>query len=171
MDKTIRRVTDLKEQRMETYRYWRSRPADERLTNDVAREICLREGAKAGTFVEIKNSDIGAGSKVPHLSYIGDTDIGEASNIGAGTITANYDGYRKHRTTIGSRVKLSVDTALIAPVSIGDDAYTAAGSVIGEDVPAGALGVARSRQENVEGYAERRKQREAERAADAEGPA
>jgi bifunctional UDP-N-acetylglucosamine pyrophosphorylase/glucosamine-1-phosphate N-acetyltransferase len=131
----------------------------------------LREGAKAGTFVEIKNSDIGAGSKVPHLSYIGDTDIGEASNIGAGTITANYDGYRKHRTTIGSRVKLSVDTALIAPVRIGDDAYTAAGSVIGEDVPAGALGVARSRQENIEGYAERRKQREAEQAADAEGPA
>ncbi len=131
----------------------------------------LREGAKAGTFVEIKNSDIGAGSKVPHLSYIGDTDIGEASNIGAGTITANYDGYRKHRTTIGSRVKLSVDTALIAPVRVGDDAYTAAGSVIGEDVPAGALGVARSRQENIEGYAERRKQREAERAADAAGPA
>jgi bifunctional UDP-N-acetylglucosamine pyrophosphorylase/glucosamine-1-phosphate N-acetyltransferase len=131
----------------------------------------LREGAKAGTFVEIKNSDIGAGSKVPHLSYIGDTDIGEASNIGAGTITANYDGYRKHRTTIGSRVKLSVDTALIAPVRIGDDAYTAAGSVIGEDVPAGALGVARSRQENIDGYAERRKQREAEQAADAAGPA
>ena len=124
----------------------------------------LREGAKAGTFVEIKNSNIGAGSKVPHLSYIGDTDIGEASNIGAGTITANYDGYRKHRTTIGSKVKLSVDTALIAPVRIGDEAYTAAGSVISQDVPDGALGVARSRQENIEGYAERRKQREADRA-------
>jgi bifunctional UDP-N-acetylglucosamine pyrophosphorylase / glucosamine-1-phosphate N-acetyltransferase len=124
----------------------------------------LHEGAKAGTFVEIKNSDIGVGSKVPHLSYIGDTDIGEASNIGAGTITANYDGYRKHRTTIGSRVKLSVDTALIAPVQIGDEAYTAAGSVISQDVPDGALGVARSRQENIAGYAERRKQREAERA-------
>jgi len=124
----------------------------------------LRDGAKAGTFVEIKNSDIGAGSKVPHLSYIGDTDIGEASNIGAGTITANYDGYRKHRTTIGSKVKLSVDTALIAPVRIGDEAYTAAGSVISQDVPDGALGVARSRQENIEGYAERRKQREADRA-------
>ncbi len=131
----------------------------------------LRAGAKAGTFVEIKNSDVGAGSKVPHLSYIGDTDIGEASNIGAGTITANYDGYRKHRTTIGSRVKVSVDTALIAPVSVGDDAYTAAGSVISKDVPAGALGVARSRQENVEGYSERRKEREAERSADAAGPA
>ena len=121
----------------------------------------LREGSKAGTFVEIKNSDIGAGSKVPHLSYIGDTDIGEQSNIGAGTITANYDGYRKHRTTIGSRVKVSVDTAFVAPVTVGDDAYTAAGSVITKDVPAGALGVARSRQRNIEGYAERRKQREA----------
>jgi bifunctional UDP-N-acetylglucosamine pyrophosphorylase/glucosamine-1-phosphate N-acetyltransferase len=120
----------------------------------------LREGSKAGTFVEIKNSDVGTGSKVPHLSYIGDADVGEQTNIGAGTITANYDGYRKHRTTIGSRVKISVDTALIAPVRIGDDAYTAAGSVIGEDVPDGALGVARSRQTNVEGYAERRRRRE-----------
>ncbi len=95
--------------------------------------------------MEIKNSDIGAGSKVPHLSYIGDADIGERTNLGASTITANYDGYRKHRTTIGSRVKTSVDTTLIAPVSVGDDAYTAAGSVITEDVPPGALGVARSR--------------------------
>jgi bifunctional UDP-N-acetylglucosamine pyrophosphorylase/glucosamine-1-phosphate N-acetyltransferase len=122
----------------------------------------LREGAKAGTFVEIKNSDVGAGSKVPHLSYIGDTDIGEATNIGAGTITANYDGYTKHRTTIGSRVKVSVDTAFIAPVTVGDDAYTGAGSVISQDVPSGALGVARSRQSNIEGYSDRRKRREAE---------
>jgi bifunctional UDP-N-acetylglucosamine pyrophosphorylase/glucosamine-1-phosphate N-acetyltransferase len=120
----------------------------------------LREGSKAGTFVEIKNSDIGAGTKVPHLSYIGDADIGEQTNLGASTITANYDGYRKHRTTIGSRVKTSVDTTLIAPVSLGDDAYTAAGSVIDEDVPPGALGVARSRQSNIEGYSERRQQRE-----------
>jgi bifunctional UDP-N-acetylglucosamine pyrophosphorylase/glucosamine-1-phosphate N-acetyltransferase len=120
----------------------------------------LREGAKAGTFVEIKNSDVGRGSKVPHLSYIGDADIGEGTNLGASTITANYDGYRKHRTTIGDRVKTSVDTTLIAPVAIGDDAYTAAGSVISGDVPPGALGVARSRQRNVEGYAERRRERE-----------
>ena len=120
----------------------------------------LREGSKAGTFVEIKNSDIGPGAKVPHLSYIGDADIGERTNIGAGTITANYDGYRKHRTTIGARVKVSVDTAFIAPVTVGDDAYTAAGSVIGRDVPAGALGVARSQQSNIEGYAERRRKRE-----------
>jgi bifunctional UDP-N-acetylglucosamine pyrophosphorylase/glucosamine-1-phosphate N-acetyltransferase len=121
----------------------------------------LRAGSKAGTFVEIKNSDIGTGSKVPHLSYIGDADIGESTNIGAGTITANYDGYRKHRTTIGSRVKVSVDTAFVAPVSIGDDSYTAAGSVISKDVPPGALGVARAQQRNVEGYSERRKEREA----------
>ena len=121
----------------------------------------LRAGAKAGTFVEIKNSVLGPGAKVPHLSYIGDTDIGERTNIGAGTITANYDGFRKHRTTIGARVKVSVDTALVAPVSVGDDAYTAAGSVITEDVPPAALGVARARQSNVEGYAERRARREA----------
>jgi bifunctional UDP-N-acetylglucosamine pyrophosphorylase/glucosamine-1-phosphate N-acetyltransferase len=127
----------------------------------------LREGAKAGTFVEIKNSDVGAGSKVPHLSYIGDADIGEATNLGASTITANYDGYRKHRTTIGDRVKTSVDTTLIAPVSIGDDAFTAAGSVISSDVPPGALGVARSRQSNIEGYAQKRRERaEAESAED-----
>jgi bifunctional UDP-N-acetylglucosamine pyrophosphorylase/glucosamine-1-phosphate N-acetyltransferase len=118
----------------------------------------LRENAKAGTFVEIKNSTIGPGSKVPHLSYIGDTEIGSESNIGAGTITANYDGRRKHRTTIGDRVRVSVDTALVAPVTVGDDAYTAAGSVITKDVPPGALGVARQRQTNIEGYAERRKE-------------
>jgi bifunctional UDP-N-acetylglucosamine pyrophosphorylase/glucosamine-1-phosphate N-acetyltransferase len=120
----------------------------------------LGEGAKAGTFVEIKNSTVGAGSKVPHLSYVGDTEIGEQSNLGAGTITANYDGRNKHRTTIGSRVRVSVDTSFVAPVSIGDDAYTAAGSVITDDVPPGALGVARQRQTNIEGYADRRKEQE-----------
>jgi bifunctional UDP-N-acetylglucosamine pyrophosphorylase/glucosamine-1-phosphate N-acetyltransferase len=116
----------------------------------------LREGAKAGTFVEVKNSDIGAGAKIPHLSYIGDADVGAGSNLGAGTITANYDGHAKHRTTIGERVRGGVDTAFVAPVSVGDDAYTAAGSVITEDVPPGALGVARARQQNREGYAQRR---------------
>ncbi len=120
----------------------------------------MHEGSKAGTFVEIKNSDVGAGSKVPHLSYIGDADIGEDTNLGASTITANYDGYRKHRTRIGDRVKTSVDTTLIAPVSIGDEAYTGAGSVIGKDVPPGALGVARCHQKNIEDYAERRRRRE-----------
>jgi bifunctional UDP-N-acetylglucosamine pyrophosphorylase/glucosamine-1-phosphate N-acetyltransferase len=119
----------------------------------------LRKGAKAGTFVEVKNSDIGAGAKIPHLSYIGDADVGERSNLGAGTITANYDGLGKHRTKIGSRVHGGVDTSYVAPVAVGDDAYTAAGSVVTEDVPAGALAVARARQENVEGYAERQEQR------------
>jgi bifunctional UDP-N-acetylglucosamine pyrophosphorylase / glucosamine-1-phosphate N-acetyltransferase len=123
----------------------------------------LREGAKAGTFVEIKNSDVGAGAKVPHLSYIGDTDIGERTNIGAGTITANYDGTHKHRTQIGAGAFVGVDTMLVAPVSVGPDAYTGAGSVITEDVPAGGLGIARARQTNVEGYRERRNQRDSAR--------
>ncbi len=116
----------------------------------------MREGSKAGTFVEIKNSDIGPGTKIPHLSYIGDADVGEHSNLGAGTITANYDGRSKHRTTIGKRVRGGVDTSFVAPVTVGDDAYTAAGSVVTEDVPPGALALARARQENVEGYAARR---------------
>jgi bifunctional UDP-N-acetylglucosamine pyrophosphorylase / glucosamine-1-phosphate N-acetyltransferase len=116
----------------------------------------LRVGAKAGTFVEIKNSDIGPATKIPHLSYIGDTDVGEQTNLGAGTITANYDGRSKHRTTIGKRVRGGVDTSFVAPVTVGDDAYTAAGSVVTDDVPPGALAVARARQENIEGYAGRR---------------
>lgn len=120
----------------------------------------LRDGAKAGTFVEIKNSDVGARTKVPHLSYVGDTMIGEDTNLGASTITANYDGYRKNRTTIGARVHTAVDTTFVAPVSVGDDAYTAAGSVITKDVPAGALGVARARQANIDGYAARVRERE-----------
>lgn len=127
----------------------------------------LREGAKAGTFVEIKNSDVGAGTKVPHLSYIGDADIGEQTNLGASTITANYDGHHKHRTTIGSRVKTSVDTTFVAPVRVGDDAYTGAGSVITHDVPEGALGVARARQSNIDGYAQRRRERADAEARDA----
>jgi bifunctional UDP-N-acetylglucosamine pyrophosphorylase/glucosamine-1-phosphate N-acetyltransferase len=116
----------------------------------------LHERAKAGTFVEIKNSEIGAGTKVPHLSYIGDADIGEGTNIGAGNITANFDGRKKHRTTIGSGVRTSVDTAFVAPVTVGDNAYTGAGSVITADVPPGALGIARARQTNIEGYADRK---------------
>jgi bifunctional UDP-N-acetylglucosamine pyrophosphorylase/glucosamine-1-phosphate N-acetyltransferase len=117
----------------------------------------LRERSKAGTFVEIKNSDVGAGSKVPHLSYIGDADIGEQTNLGAATITANYDGVSKHRTTIGDRVHTGVDTTLVAPVSLGDDVFTGANSAITDDVPAGALGIARERQTNHEGYADRRR--------------
>jgi bifunctional UDP-N-acetylglucosamine pyrophosphorylase/glucosamine-1-phosphate N-acetyltransferase len=116
----------------------------------------LHPNAKAGTFVEIKNSEIGAGAKVPHLSYIGDADVGEGTNIGASNITANFDGKNKHRTTIGANVKTSVDTAFVAPVTIGDNAYTGAGSVITEDVPPGALGIARARQKNIDGYADRK---------------
>ncbi len=112
----------------------------------------LRAGAKVGTYVEIKNSDIGPGSKVPHLSYIGDADVGEQTNLGAGTITANYDGRNKHRTTIGARVHGGVDTSFVAPVTVGDDAWTAAGSVVTGDVPPGALAVARAKQRNIEGY-------------------
>jgi bifunctional UDP-N-acetylglucosamine pyrophosphorylase/glucosamine-1-phosphate N-acetyltransferase len=117
----------------------------------------LRDGAKAGTFVEIKNSDIGAGTKVPHLSYVGDADVGPGTNLGAATITANYDGRRKHRTTIGANVRTSVDTTLVAPVTVGDEAYTGAGSVVTDDVPPGALAIARARQTNIEDYAERRR--------------
>jgi len=123
----------------------------------------LKAGAKAGTFVEIKNSVIGEGAKVPHLSYIGDADVGPGSNLGAATITANYDGARKHRTSIGEGVRTSVDTTLVAPVTVGDGAYTAAGSVITDDVPPGALGVARARQANVADYAERKARKERDR--------
>ena len=119
----------------------------------------LRERAKAGTFVEIKNSDIGEGSKVPHLSYIGDADVGPGTNIGAANVTANYDGVDKHRTTIGADVHTSVDTAFVAPVTVGDGAYTAANSAITEDVPPGALGIARARQTNIDDYAERKRKR------------
>jgi len=115
----------------------------------------LREGVKAGAFVEIKGSDVGRGSKVPHLSYVGDAEVGEDANIGAGSITANWDGFRKHRTVIGDHVRIGVDTALVAPVNVGDAAYTGAGSVITDDVPPGALGISRPEQQNVEGYAEK----------------
>jgi bifunctional UDP-N-acetylglucosamine pyrophosphorylase/glucosamine-1-phosphate N-acetyltransferase len=127
----------------------------------------LAEGAKAGTFVEIKNSRVGERSKVPHLSYVGDALIGRDTNLGAGNITANYDGLEKHPTTIGNEVKTGSDTTFVAPVNVGDGAFTAAGSVITRDIPPGGLGVARSRQENVEGYAARRERRR--RKADEEG--
>jgi bifunctional UDP-N-acetylglucosamine pyrophosphorylase / glucosamine-1-phosphate N-acetyltransferase len=119
------------------------------------------EGAKIGTYVEIKNSRIGAGAKVPHLSYVGDADVGDGANLGASTITANYDGRQKHRTTFGQGVRTGVHNSFIAPVRVGDDAYTGAGSVIREDVPDGALGVARPPQKNVEGWASRRKNEKA----------
>jgi bifunctional UDP-N-acetylglucosamine pyrophosphorylase/glucosamine-1-phosphate N-acetyltransferase len=114
----------------------------------------LEAGAKAGTFVEIKNSRIGARTKVPHLSYLGDADVGEDTNIAAGNITVNFPheaGRPKGRTTIGRNVRTGVDNAFVAPVTIGDDAWTAAGSVITDDVPPNALAIARSRQVNKEG--------------------
>jgi bifunctional UDP-N-acetylglucosamine pyrophosphorylase / glucosamine-1-phosphate N-acetyltransferase len=123
----------------------------------------VRDNAKVGTFVEIKNSDIGEGAKVPHLSYIGDADVGEQSNLGASTITANYDGQKKHRTKLGKSVKTSVHTSLVAPLNVGDRAYTGAGSAITEDVPDGALAIARERQKNIEGYADRKEQEDSQK--------
>lgn len=116
----------------------------------------LEDAAKAGTFVEIKNSHVGEGTKVPHLAYVGDTEIGPGSNLGAGTITANYDGFRKNRTVIGRDVRIGVDTMLIAPVEVGDAAYTGAGAVIKTDVPEGALAVSENAQRNIDGYAARK---------------
>ncbi len=115
----------------------------------------LAEGAQVGRFVELKNTSLGAHAKVPHLSYVGDAEIGARSNLGASTITANYDGRNKHRTTIGEGVSTSVHSTLVAPVTIGDGAYVAAGSVITEDVEPGALAIARPRQTVKPGYAER----------------
>jgi bifunctional UDP-N-acetylglucosamine pyrophosphorylase/glucosamine-1-phosphate N-acetyltransferase len=125
----------------------------------------LRDRAKVGTFVEVKNSDVGEGTKIPHLSYVGDATIGPETNIGAANVVVNYDGVEKHRTVIGAHVRTGSDTMLVAPVTVGDGAYTAAGSVITEDVPPGALGVARAQQHNIDGWVERK--RPGTKAADA----
>lgn len=117
----------------------------------------LGEAAKAGAYVEIKNADIGDGAKVPHLSYVGDAQIGEGSNIGAATVFVNYDGATKHHTVVGKQVRIGSDTMLVAPVTIGDGAYTAAGSVVTDDVPPGAMAVGRARQRNIEGWVSRRR--------------
>ncbi len=117
----------------------------------------LGENGKIGTFVETKNSTIGFGSKVPHLSYIGDTEVGVQSNIGAGTITANYDGVNKHRTTVGSHVRTSSHNVFVAPVRIGDGAYTGAGTVVRKDVPAGALAISVAPQRNMMGWVEEKR--------------
>ena len=120
----------------------------------------LEADSKAGTFVEIKNSRIGPRSKVPHLSYVGDAEIGEDTNIGAGAITANFahkPGVPKGRTRIGENVRIGIQNGFVAPVEVGDGAWTAAGSTITKDVPADALAVARARQENKEGYAARQR--------------
>jgi bifunctional UDP-N-acetylglucosamine pyrophosphorylase/glucosamine-1-phosphate N-acetyltransferase len=117
----------------------------------------LKSGARIGNFVELKNSTVGEGTKAMHLTYLGDAKIGVKSNIGAGTITCNYDGFHKHPTTIGHRVFIGSDSALVAPVRIGDGAYVAAGSIITENVPAEALGIARGRQVNKPGWAARKR--------------
>lgn len=117
----------------------------------------IGDGGKAGAFVEIKNAQLGAGSKVPHLSYVGDATIGVGTNIGAGTIFVNYDGVEKHHTTVGDHVRVGSDSMLIAPIVIGDGAYTAAGSVITDDVPAGSMAVGRARQRNIVNWVLRRR--------------
>ena len=119
--------------------------------------VHLKRGARIGNFVEVKNSTVGEGSKAMHLTYLGDARIGTKTNIGAGTITCNYDGFRKHPTTIGNKVFIGSDSALVAPVRVGDGAYVGAGSTITENVPAGALGVARGRQVNKPGWAAKKR--------------
>jgi bifunctional UDP-N-acetylglucosamine pyrophosphorylase/glucosamine-1-phosphate N-acetyltransferase len=118
-----------------------------------------RLGAKGkiGTYVETKNASIGDGTKVPHLSYVGDATIGEQTNIGAASVFVNYDGQEKHHTTIGSHCRTGSDNMFVAPVTVGDGAYTAAGSVITKDVPAGSLAVARGQQRNIEGWVARKR--------------
>jgi len=117
----------------------------------------LADSGKIGTFVETKNARIGEGSKVPHLTYVGDATIGRDVNIGAGTIFVNYDGVHKHQTTVEDGVFVGCDTTLVAPVTVRAGAYIAAGSSINEDVPSGALGIARARQRNIEGWVERKR--------------
>jgi len=132
---------------------------------EVGPYASLRPGAvlgprsKVGTFVELKNTELAEGAKVPHLSYLGDATVGESANVGAGTITCNYDGVAKHRTDIGKRAFIGSDTMLVAPVRIGDDAVTGAGSTITRDVPDGSLAVERSQQKEVPGYASRLQER------------
>ena len=117
----------------------------------------LADGVHVGTYVEIKNSEVGTGSKVPHLTYMGDATVGEHSNIGAATVFVNYDGVEKHRSVVGDHVRIGSDTMIIAPREIGDGAYTAAGSVITADVPPGAMAVARAHQRNVTGWVQRKR--------------
>jgi bifunctional UDP-N-acetylglucosamine pyrophosphorylase/glucosamine-1-phosphate N-acetyltransferase len=117
----------------------------------------IGRGAKVGSFVEVKNAEIGDAAKVPHLSYVGDATIGEGTNIGAASVFVNYDGVAKHRSVIGAHARTGADNMFVAPVSIGDGAYTAAGSVITNDVPPGAMAVARGTQRNIEGWVERQR--------------
>ena len=123
----------------------------------------LKDGCHVGNFVELKKTTLGEGSKANHLAYLGDATIGAGVNVGAGTITCNYDGVHKHPTIIEDGAFIGSDSQLIAPVTIGDGAYVAAGSTITDDVPPGALGIARGRQRNIEGWAEKKRRESAER--------
>jgi len=129
----------------------------------------LEEGAKVGAYCEVKNSRVGKGSKVPHLSYVGDTEIGAGVNLGAGTITANYDGVGKHRTNVGDGAFTGVHTTLIAPVTVGEDSYTGAGSVINKDVPAGKLAVGAPARSIRESPQSRRKKQDVTQENETEG--
>ena len=117
----------------------------------------LGEGSKIGAFVETKNAQIGAGAKVPHLSYVGDADVGDGTNIGAGTIVANYDGVEKHRTTVGKQARTGSNNVFVAPVTIGDGAYTGGGTVVREDVPPGALATSAGPQRTMEGWVQKKR--------------
>ncbi|MBY8975152.1 bifunctional UDP-N-acetylglucosamine diphosphorylase/glucosamine-1-phosphate N-acetyltransferase GlmU [Rhodobacteraceae bacterium NNCM2] len=119
----------------------------------------IGQGAQIGNFVEMKNVEFGAGAKAAHLTYVGDASVGEKANLGAGTITCNYDGVNKHRTEIGERAFIGSNTMLIAPVRVGDDAYTATGTVVTKDVPGGDLAIARARQENKTGFGRKLRER------------
>lgn len=119
----------------------------------------IRRGVHIGDFVEIKNSDLGAGTKVAHLTYVGDSDVGERVNFGCGVVTVNYDGNQKSRTTIGDDAFIGCNTNLVAPVTVGAGSYTAAGSTITEDLPPDALGIARARQQNKAGWAAEHRKR------------
>lgn len=130
----------------------------------------LAAKGKIGAFVEVKNTRIGEGSKVPHLSYVGDAEIGAGSNIGAGTIFANYDGVNKHRTVVGARARTGANNTFVAPVNIGDDAVTGGGTVVRKDVPPGALAVSAATQRNLEGHTARRAARASDPAPSATGP-
>ena len=128
----------------------------------------LRAGARVGNYVEVKKSTLHEGVKAMHLTYLGDASVGRDTNVGAGTITCNYDGVHKNPTTIGERVFVGSDTALVAPIKVGDGAYIAAGSTVTEDIPADALAIARGRQVNKDGWAaERRAKMAAEKASTA----
>ncbi|HEX2938571.1 MAG TPA: DapH/DapD/GlmU-related protein, partial [Ruminiclostridium sp.] len=121
--------------------------------SNIRPNCVLEKNVHVGDFVEVKNSNIGEGTKVAHLTYVGDSDVGGGVNFGCGVVTVNYDGVKKSRTTIGDNAFIGCNTNLVAPVKVGNGAYTAAGSTITKDIPDGALSVARSRQENIEGWA------------------